>query len=293
MLQVTLPEGWTYDACPQDSEQLRVGDYGIHFYPENASEGFIELCYVDFFGVCGTGLEEEQVTLAGDPAYVGTYDQNENWDFVSFRGTRDGIVALTFGVEGWWPEYGEQVMGILETVCLERELMDGAVPESGTDAGLSPSALQDCKTALPTVACGTSQEPPEDRGQNTEADSRIEELGLSLEVTECTGTGATLVFRQSGGNPTGELIFGDDYCIQRYENGEWADVPVAIKGNYGFHAVAYIIAPGEDREFQIDWEWLYGELGSGKYRIRKGVDDFRKTADYDEYEIYAYFEILS
>lgn len=202
MLQVTLPEGWTYDACPEGSDQLRVGDYGIHFYPEDASEGFIELCYVDFFGVCGMGLEEKKVMLAGDEAYIGTYDHGDNWDFVSFHGANEGIVALTYAVEGWWPEYGEQTLEILETVSLN---------------------------TASTTACGTNLEPAE----NSEEDSVIEELGLSLDIKEYTGTGATLIFRQSGGNPTRELTFD-------------------------------------------------GELEPGEYRIRKDVDDFRKSGDYDK-----------
>lgn len=259
VLQVTLPEGWTYDACPEGSDQLRVGDYGIHFYPENAAEGFIELCYVDFFGVCGTGLEQKKVTLAGDEANIGTYDHGDIWDFVSFQGTNKGIVALTYGVEDWWPEYGEQVLEILDTVCLKQDNMDGR---------------------------DISKE-------NLKENSRIEELGLSLEVTECTNTGATLVFRQSGGSPTGELNCGEAYSIERCEDGEWGDMPVVITGHYAFNLLAYIIPLDGDREFQVDWEWLYGELEPGEYRIRKEVDDFRKSGDYDVYEIYAYFEISS
>lgn len=164
MLQVTLPEGWTYDTCPEGSDQLVVGDYGIHFYPEDASEGFIELCYVDFFGVCGTGLDQEKVTLAGDEAYIGTYDHGDNWDFVSFHGTNEGIVALTYAVEGWWPEYGEQALEILETVSLN---------------------------TVSTIACGSNLEPSE----NPEEDSVIKELGLSLEIKEYTGTEAILMIK--------------------------------------------------------------------------------------------------
>lgn len=234
-LQVTLPEGWNYDACSENSARLLVGDYGIRFYPEDAAEGYIELCYTDFFGVCGTGLEEEQVTLAGDEAFIGTYDNGDHWDFISFRGKNEGIVALTCEVDGWWHTYEEQVLEILETACLIRDPVGGTDPESGAGAGLPPSALQDCKTTSQTMACGTGQEPQEEPSAGicglplfsqggsqagASADSCVEELGLSLEVTECTATGAALVFRQSGGNPTGELTFGDAYSIQRNENGE-------------------------------------------------------------------------
>lgn len=291
VLQVTLPEGWTYDACPEGSDQLRVGDYGIHFYPEDVSQGFIELCYKDFFGVCGTGLEQKKVTLAGDEANIGTYDHGDNWDFVSFQGTNKGIVALTYAVEDWWSEYGEQVLEILDTVCLKQDHVEGASSGSGAETGTAPASDFPADGNITTIACGTNQEPTDHSKEDIKEGSWIEELGLSLEVTECTNTEATLIFRQSGGSPTGELEFGDVYSIERCEDGEWVDVPVVIKGNYAFCMLAYVIPLSGDREFQVDWEWLYGELEPGEYRIRTKVDDFRKSGDYDAYEMYAYFEI--
>lgn len=294
-LQVVLPEGWTYEACPEGSDQLRMGEYGIHFYPEAASEGFIELGYVEFFGVCGTGLEEEKVTLAGDEANIGTYDNGSNWDFVAFRGANKGIVAQTYEVESWWPEYEEQVLEILDTVCLKQDQAEGTVPETGTASGGGaeicgyPLADPPADSGITTIACGTDQEPE----KNLQEDSCIEELGLSLEITEHTGTGATLVFRQSGGNPTGELQYGSAFSLERYEEEAWVPVPVAVEGNYAFTEEAYNISKDADREFQIDWGWLYGELEPGAYRIIKSVDDFRKTGDYDQYNICAYFEIHS
>ena len=280
-IQVTLPEGWTYDLCPEGSDRLRMGEYGIHFYPEDASEGFIELCYMESFGVCGTGLEEKVMNLAGDEANIGTYDAHEYWDFVSFRGANKGMVALACEVKDWWPEYGEQTLSILDTVSLVQDKGDGAGDICGYP--LAPRSAD----SVSTIACGTNQEPGENSGEN----SVIRELGLSLEILEATGTGATLVFRQSGGNPTGGLQYGSDFTLERYEEEAWIPVPVAVEGNYAFTAEAYNIPQDADREFRVDWEWLYGELEPGEYRIVKSVDDFRKSGDYDQYSIYASFEI--
>lgn len=83
---VTLPAGWKYDLCPVDDEKLFMGDYGIHIYPETVTDGFVEIAYAPSFGVCGTGLKEEQMTIAGDTANVGYYDGSKIWSFVSFRG---------------------------------------------------------------------------------------------------------------------------------------------------------------------------------------------------------------
>lgn len=120
--------------------------------------------------------------------------------------------------------------------------------------------------------------------------SQIEEIGLSLEVKKIKDTGATLVFRQSGGNPAGELSFGS-YSIERYENEEWVEVPVVVKGQYAFTLLGHLIALEDDTKCKLDWEWLYGELSSGEYRIGMRVSDRKGIAGYDEYMIYGYFEL--
>ena len=73
-LTISLPEGWSFEACPMDSESLIYGMYGIHFYPEDAKEGYIEIAYIKPFGVCGTGLKSENADIAGQQANIGTYD---------------------------------------------------------------------------------------------------------------------------------------------------------------------------------------------------------------------------
>ncbi|MCI9675000.1 MAG: hypothetical protein HFH06_04430 [Lachnospiraceae bacterium] len=270
-LQVTLPEGWAYETFPEDSGQLRAGDYGIRFYPQGESEGCIELGYIEFFGVCGTGLEEKNVTLAGDAANIGTYDNHDYWDFIRFRGKNEGIVAQSYDVKDWWQEYETQVLEILDTACL--------IQTDATGQGAGREA--------DTISCGTNQEPE----NGTEEDSYLEKIGLSLSVEESTAAGATLVFRQSGGEPEGELSFGTQFRMERYEGGEWIQVPVVRTENYMFEAVAYSIGMDQDTEYRFEWKWLYGELEPGNYRIGKTVHDFRKTADFDSYEIYGYFDI--
>ena len=66
-------------------------------------------------------------------------------------------------------------------------------------------------------------------------------------------------------------------------------VPVALEGKYGFDSIAYMIAAGERTECELDWEWLYGELPAGEYRVEKAVHDFRGTGDFDEYTVYEHF----
>lgn len=252
-ISVMLPDGWKYEAFPMDSEELINGDYGIHFYPDSAAEGFVEIAYIDSFGVCGTGLAQENAEIAGSPAGIGTYDGHAYWDFVSFGGQNDGVVALTYQVEDWWDTYGDAVTGILDTLTFDREKKEGG-------------------------AYVLRQE------------SENQEIGLYFSLKNVSAAGATLVYNQFDADaPTGELQDSEFFIIERCRDGEWEEVPVIVEGDYGFHDIACNIPKEEITERALNWEWLYGQLAPGEYRIGKSILDFRKTADYDKYTIYAYF----
>lgn len=256
-ISLSLPAGWDYEAYPVDSDGLLSGLYGIHFYPEGVTEGYIEFAYMDFFGVCGTGLSTEEAVIAGSKASIGTYDGHEYWDYISFQGECEGMVALAYSVDGWWSQYGSQVLEILDTMSF-----DTAVKEGG--------------------AYVYSQE------------SEIEAIALQLSLKNISPTGATLVFNQYDKEaPTGELEFGSEYAIERLTDGKWEALPGPVEGseseNYAFNDVAYLIKPESEMEKEVDWEWLHGPLSPGNYRIKKVVHDFRGTGDFDEYMIYAEF----
>ena len=120
-LTVLLPDGWSNAPCPDGGCVYSSGGYGMHLYPTQAAEGFIEICYPDTpFGVCGTGLETEEVILADSSACIGTYDGHPYWDYVVFNDGNQGVVALTCQVERWWPDYGDQALAILDTLQLEK-----------------------------------------------------------------------------------------------------------------------------------------------------------------------------
>lgn len=251
-LSLSLPEGWAYEVYPMDSEELRTGIYGIHFYPEGVDEGFVEVCYADSFGVCGTGLQSEDRTLAGKSVNVGTYDNGEAWDFITFQEEYKGIVAINISVDGWWKEYGDQVFDILDTLSFEPEVREGSAYVYNEQ-------------------------------------SEITEIGLYLSMKNISAAGATLVWNQYDSKAvTGELQYGDDFVLQQKKDGQWEAVPVVVE-NYGFNAVAYPLPSKTTREQELNWEWLYGKLTPGEYRIGKGVDDFRATGDFDVYTIYAQF----
>ena len=116
--------------------------------------------------------------------------------------------------------------------------------------------------------------------------------GLTLTAKDVTPTGCTVVFTQSGGNPTGELDTGVNYELEQYKNGEWTAVKT-LRDDISWVDAALIIKENDSTEIGAGWSERYGELPAGKYRIGKDVDDWRAPGDSDTKMYYAYFEITS
>ena len=114
--------------------------------------------------------------------------------------------------------------------------------------------------------------------------------GLSLSVKNVTPTGLTLVCTKEGGNPAGELMCGTDYRLLVSEDGMWKNVPTVID-NYGWDDMGYPITEEKSKEFEFSWEWLYGKLTPGTYRLAKDFTDFRGPGDYDEETYWVEFEV--
>lgn len=121
-----------------------------------------------------------------------------------------------------------------------------------------------------------------------EADNQI---GLSMITDKLTPTGCTLVFLQKDGNVTGQLQTGKWFEIQiKNANGEWIDNSTKDI-EISWEDIAYDINKDGITELSLEWESIYGYLSDGHYRIAKKVMDYRSPGDYDEYDVYAEFDI--
>jgi len=178
-ISLSVPSDWKYRLCPVDDTNLRNADYGIQFYPAQ-KDGFIEIGYTQMFGVCGTGLDETETTIAGQHAYIGTYDNRKRWDFISFTDCK--IVALNCSTEAWTDEEFEEVMHILNTITFQEEEKTGAI--------------------------GFYQ-----------SDSDDESIGLEVSVSNITSEGAIIHFNQFDDTKTNALTYGEDFTLEK-KNGE-------------------------------------------------------------------------
>ena len=117
-----------------------------------------------------------------------------------------------------------------------------------------------------------------------------DEWGLVFSAENVTDAGLTLVFAQSGDGPTGELQTGEWYTLDKFADGEWTPLETEPL-DFAWNMIAYMIKRDDVTKLDVNWEWLYGRLSAGKYRINKEIMDFRQSGDYDEKVYSAEFEV--
>ena len=109
----------------------------------------------------------------------------------------------------------------------------------------------------------------------------IDKVTMTLQEATLTKTGATFVITDKNEAPYG---YGEDYGIQKKENGIWKNVPLINE----FIVPAIGIIPNKEGKitFNVNWSKPYGELEKGTYRFVKNIDYLE-----EHYEIYAEFTI--
>jgi len=115
-VSVPLLSGWEYKIEEYSADGM---SYGVSFRPAGGN-GWIDFHYWPTFGVCGTGLETKEFGNGS----MGTYDGKEIWDFISYPASEGSFVASTQGVDGWWADYGETAMEIIEQVSCTDTIVD-------------------------------------------------------------------------------------------------------------------------------------------------------------------------
>ena len=126
-ISVTLPDTWTAEEAPMDSGKLAYGLYGLILSPADAPADHMELYCTDSFGVCGTGLSEEQRDLAGTTAVVGTFDDHAHWDFIAFPRDEAQVQIVAQHTDGysWTDAIWREAMVILDTMRFDRDVTEG------------------------------------------------------------------------------------------------------------------------------------------------------------------------
>lgn len=165
-----------------------------------------------------------------------------------------------------------------------------------TLAGLLALSLNGCGSSdgagfsAPKGINSTSSELSSSSGSSS-GQSTEDPWGLTLSVKGVTSTGLTLVITQEGGSPTGTLQYGSDYTLEEQRDGTWQAVQDIAEGDVAWTSEAYLVTMDGQTEQLVDWNWLYGSLSPGHYRLSKDFMDFRDTGDYDTQTYQVEFDI--
>ena len=110
-----------------------------------------------------------------------------------------------------------------------------------------------------------------------------------MEVNHVIPTGAIVRFWQYDELKSVEIIYGKSFALERKVGENWEPVPVIIE-NAAFTDEGYPIPIGGEASIETNWDWIYGTLSPGIYRIEKTV-----VAEYETgnkvYTLYAQFLI--
>ncbi len=100
---------------------------------------------------------------------------------------------------------------------------------------------------------------------------KIDDLeGVSMSIREGTLTkkGATIIITDTSNR---ENIYGEFYAIQKHENNGWINLePI---NDMAFNSIGYQVDKNNTLELKVDWEYYYGKLEKGTYRILKNTSE--------------------
>lgn len=120
----------------------------------------------------------------------------------------------------------------------------------------------------------------------------IEKVGnnvsLSIKEDTLTNKGVTLILKNES---SVDYLYGSPYYIEHEVGGEWEIVETIH--DVAFNLPAWELESGKSVEISIDWEYGYGQLGTGKYRIVKEISKSSTSiiSDAVSFNVYALFEI--
>ncbi len=91
-------------------------------------------------------------------------------------------------------------------------------------------------------------------------------IALAVEEGSVTSTGACFLLE----NVSDETYYyGEMYTLEKWDGADW--VTLKTKDNIGWNDIAYILDPGKEQRLELNWEWCYGNLPQGSYRLHKEV----------------------
>ena len=120
-MALTIPDGWAFETLEED------GQAGLRFWKtDDDAVDFRLTCWLDGYGICGTGVTEQELTLSGGQR-VWQYTeggQSTVWVNIAFQGVPGSYVCMPDddGVmdRAVWDGCRDEVLAILGTAQIGR-----------------------------------------------------------------------------------------------------------------------------------------------------------------------------
>lgn len=114
-------------------------------------------------------------------------------------------------------------------------------------------------------------------------------VDITFKEGTLTSSGGTIVIKDSSPN---KIVYGKEFYIEKYVNSKYIPLKY-INDNFAFNSMAYYVDENGMLEMSQNWEYMYGKLDKGIYRIVKRVffDSDVPIEMGDNYYVWTEFEI--
>ena len=277
-------------------------------WDEGSNEFYGEATYVfatDNYAVSGTMTEEEQPVLIEATIKELMADETDKICITSETDAFTGAFVVQIP-EGVYPidslKGGQQIVISMKDTG---EMYDEHLPlYEALAIRVRPNASGEVNSQEMSGAGGGSENAAAMSGMNLPAvmdapwTMEVNTLdGVTLSMEKYTDTNGDLEINNQlrlnlqSSNDLGKVLqTGAWFTIQREVDGAWYDlVPIA---EVAWEQIAYNLPAGETTVLPTTWEYVYGALPTGEYRIVIKIHDWRAPGDFDEYYLADEFEIM-
>lgn len=142
-----------------------------------------------------------------------------------------------------------------------------------------------CSLIICFILTGYNKEDKKFIVRETAELNEISGVTMTIKPKTLNESGATIIITDKTGRGN---IYGQKYRIDKFENNKWEKMNVILKENYSWNLMGYRVDKNNKLEMKINWEWLYGKLGSGEYRIVKSLSKCKNSnVDYFDFNKYS------
>ena len=196
---------------------------------------------------------------------------------------REFIVSLFHGravkpTEAPWAGFSMVTVKTEDYTIIVSEFGDVTLRTAGKDYDFDLTGQQLEHLTELVLAHRPNAEQPED------------DWGITADVVERSPSRAVIQYAYSGEESEDmPSECGEYYFLERWNGSAWEEPKRIFEGNVDWAGVEEPLIPGGIREWSFRWDWLYGELPEGIYRIGKEFSRIRE----DTVERQMYYAIFT